>query len=329
MAEAAGTRARFTLRRVVGGDKTFGDEIREGLTAVQKSIPPRYFYDDLGSALFEAICNVPEYYPTKAELELLRRNGREIAAAAGDVSRIIELGSGSARKTRLLLDEIVTREIEYVPVDIDPHVLEKSGRELLAEYPPLRVSAICSDFTRPSRALADAVGTGRTFVLFLGSTIGNFTPRESAALLRDVRRVLRPGDAFLLGCDLKKRKEILDAAYNDALGVTAAFNLNLLQRINRDLDGHFDLHAFGHRAFYDEERGRIEMHLVSLREQSVHIDALNLEAAFDEGETIHTENSYKYDDADVAKMAADSGFEIVGKWMDTRGWFADVLMRAR
>jgi L-histidine Nalpha-methyltransferase len=328
---STGTRVRFTLRRVVASDRTFGDEVRAGLTAVQKFVPPRYFYDDLGSSLFEAICNLPEYYPTRAETELLRRHARDIATAAGQVSRIIELGSGAARKTRLLIDEIAGTgdELEYVPIDIDPHILETSGRELVADYPHLRVNAICSDFTRPSRALEDATHNGRTLVLFLGSTIGNYPPREATALLRDVRRVLQPGDGFLLGADLKKSNELLEPAYNDALGVTAAFNLNMLQRINRELGGHFDLTAFAHHAFYDRGLGRIEMHLVSLREQSVPIDTLSLETAFDEGETIHTESSYKYDDEDLRRLAADSGFEISGRWTDSRGWFADVLLTPR
>lgn len=331
MAEAAGTRTRLTLRRVAASDRTFAGDIRQGMTAVQKFIPPRYFYDDLGSSLFDAICNLPEYYVTRAETELLRRHARDIAAAAGKVDRIVELGSGSARKTRLLLEEMTgdAHEIEYVPIDIDPHMLEKSGRELLSDYPPLRVSAVCSDFTRPSRALAEVGDDGRTLMLFLGSTIGNFQPREARALLRDVRRVLKPGDGFLLGADLKKSPDILNTAYNDALGITAAFNLNLLQRINRELGGHFDLRAFSHHAFYDADQGRIEMHLVSLREQSVHVDALNLEVAFDEGETIHTENSYKYDDEDLAQMAADSNFEIKGRWTDSRGWFVEVLLSPR
>ena len=322
---------RFTLRRVAAGDRTFGDDVRTGLTAVQKSIPPRYFYDDLGSSLFDAICNLPEYYPTRVESELLRRHAHDIVASVSDVDRVVELGSGSAIKTRLLLDEIVrgNRQVEYVPVDIDPHVLEKSGRELLAEYSGLRVSAVCSDFTRPAQALRDVIGDGRTLVLFLGSTIGNFQPREAAALIRDVRRLLRPGDSFLLGADLKKPKDVLEAAYNDSLGVTAAFNLNLLLRINRELGGRFDLRSFSHRSFYDERQGRIEMHLVSLREQSVHIDALNLEVAFSEGETIHTENSHKYDDAALAQMAADSGFEVAGRWSDSQNWFADVLLKPR
>jgi L-histidine N-alpha-methyltransferase len=324
-------RARFTLRRVAAGDRTFGDDVRAGLTAVQKTLPPRYFYDDLGSSLFDAICNLPEYYPTRAETELLRRHARDIVATVSNVDRVVELGSGTARKTRLLLDEITTgnRHLEYVPVDIDPHVLEKSGRELLAEYGTLRVHAVCSDFTRPAHALREAIAEGRTMVMFLGSTIGNFQPRDAVALLRDVRRMLRPGDSFLLGADLKKPKDILEAAYNDSLGVTAAFNLNLLLRINRELGARFDLRSFGHRSFYDEGQSRIEMHLVSLREQSVHIDALNLEVAFSEGETIHTENSYKYDDDALAQMAADSGFEMAGRWADSQNWFADVLLKPR
>lgn len=324
-------RTRFTLRRVAAGDRTFGDDVRAGLTAVQKSVPPRYFYDDLGSSLFDAICNLPEYYPTRIESEILRRYGRDIAARIANVDRVVELGSGSAKKTRLLLDEIArgNREVEYVPVDIDPHILEKSGRELLAEYENLRVHAVCSDFTRPGHALRDVMAGGRTLVVFLGSTIGNFQPREAAALIRDVRRLLQPGDSFLVGADLKKPKTILEAAYNDSLGVTAAFNLNLLLRINRELGGRFDPASFAHRSFYDEQKGRVEMHLVSLREQTVPVDALHLEVAFSEGETIHTENSHKYDDAGIAQMAADSGFEVAGFWTDAKRWFADVLLNPR
>src|SRR5438876_7778849 len=187
---SVGTRARFSLQRVTASDRSFGDEVRAGLTAVQKSIPPRYFYDDIGSALFEAICFLPEYYVTRAETELLRRHAREIINNAGGVSRIVELGSGNARKTRLLLDEL-PGEIEYIPIDIDAHVLEKSGRELLAEYPTLRVSAICSEFAPPSRALGDAISAGRTLAIFLGSTIGNFEPRRANALLRDLRIILK------------------------------------------------------------------------------------------------------------------------------------------
>jgi L-histidine Nalpha-methyltransferase len=320
---------RFTLHRVATAGRSYRDDVRDGLTAVRKSIPSRYFYDDLGSSLFEAICNLPEYYVTGAETELLRRHAADIAGASDAPPRIIELGSGNARKTRLLLDAIVRdgAEVEYVPVDIDPNMLEKSGRELLVEYPSLHVTAVCADFTQPSRALAALSGRGRTLALFLGSTIGNFQPGPAAALLRDLKRILQPGDSILLGADLKKPNDVLHAAYNDALGVTAAFNLNVLLRINRELGGHFDLSAFAHRAFYDADQGRIEMHLVSLREQSVVIESLGTQISFTEGETIHTENSYKYDDADLTRMAADAGLVIEERWTDSQNWFADILLR--
>jgi L-histidine Nalpha-methyltransferase len=320
---------RFTLRRVATAGRSYPDDVRDCLTAVRKSLPSRYFYDDLGSSLFEAICNLPEYYVTKAETELLRRHAMDIAGAAGDVARIIELGSGNARKTRLLLDAVAPKraDLEYVPVDIDPHMLEKSGRELLVDYPSMRVTAVCADFTQPSRALASLTGRVRTLALFLGSTIGNFQPGPAAALLRDLKRVLQPGDSILLGADLKKGGDVLHAAYNDALGVTAAFNLNMLQRINRELGGHFDLSAFAHRAFYDANQGRIEMHLVSLREQSVIIESLGTQVSFTEGETIHTENSYKYDDSDLTRLAADAGLQVAERFTDSQRWFADILLR--
>ncbi|HUP48223.1 MAG TPA: L-histidine N(alpha)-methyltransferase [Thermoanaerobaculia bacterium] len=330
MPEAAGA-PRFSLRRESNRGPQFADEVRAGLSAVTKSIPPRYFYDELGSALFGAICHLPEYYLTRAETEILTAHRREIAAQLGAVSRLVELGSGDARKTRLLLDQLAAAgELEYIPIDIDVSLLQRTGRELLAEYPALTVTAAASDFRRPSRALAEILTPGRrTAVLFLGSTIGNLDRAESVAMLRDVRSVLSHGDPMLIGADLRKAKAVLDAAYDDSLRVTAAFNLNLLQRINRELGGHFDLRSFAHQAFYDEERGRVEMHLVSLREQSVRIDALAMEIAFQEGESIHTENSYKYDEGLIGEMAAESGFEPVRHWTDGRGWFGEFLLAAR
>jgi L-histidine Nalpha-methyltransferase len=231
----------------------------------------------------------------------------------------------------VFLDDLTERQpdLEYVPVDVDDETLERVGRDLLLEYAQLRVLAVASDFTRPSIPLgALSPSRSRTVVLFLGSTIGNLDPEAAVEMLRDLRSALSPGDALFLGADQRKPKSILEPAYDDPLGVTAAFNLNLLVRINRELGGHFDLTAFRHRAFYDEELGRIEMHLVSLREQSVRIDALNLEVAFDESETIHTESSYKYDAATLAALAEGSGFTIEKTWTDERGWFADTLMVA-
>ncbi len=334
MADSAAThlRDRFKLRRTADEGSGLAADVRAGLSAVRKSIPPRYFYDDLGSALFEAITHLPEYYVTRAEVEILAGYRREITAALGPIVQVIELGSGNGRKTRILLREIVRndRAVEYVPVDVDISMLQKAGIDLLAEYPTLTVTAVSSDFRRPSRAIREAVTrTGRTAVFFLGSTIGNLDADESVVMLRDVKTLLQPGDLLLLGVDLKKSKPMLDAAYNDILGITAAFNLNLLQRVNRELGGRFDLRSFGHRAFYDQKLSRIEMHLVSLREQSVLIDRLGIEVAFDEGETIHTENSYKYDDESVTALARQSGFEIVQRWTDSNEWFAEFLMVAR
>ncbi|HEU4886758.1 MAG TPA: L-histidine N(alpha)-methyltransferase [Thermoanaerobaculia bacterium] len=310
--------------------KDFQRDVREGLTAPRKWLPPRWFYDALGSALFDAICFLPEYYVMRAEADLLTTFRDEIVDAFGTNVRLVELGSGAARKTRILLDVLTKRqaEVEYVPVDVDAGMLERVAHELTNEYTNVRVRPVPSDFTRPSVALQAAGATdARTIVLFLGSTIGNLDPDAAVAMLRDLRNGLQPGDALFLGADLRKSRDILEPAYDDPLGVTAAFNLNLLVRINRELGGHFALDTFRHRAFYDEGHGRIEMHLVSTRAQRVRIDALDLEIAFDEGETIHTESSYKHNDSTLGALAEASGFTIERRWTDSRGWFADVLMR--
>ena len=311
----------------VHGGPSFAADVAAGLSGRRKSIPPRYFYDAVGSALFEAICELPQYYLTRAETEILTTHRREIAAALGNPARLIELGSGSSRKTRLLLDELPT--LEYVPVDIDAAMLERAAAELRAVYPALTVTPVAGDLLRPSLAFRDLPhARGRVAVLFLGSTIGNLDDDEALELLRDARTALQPGDVLLLGADLRKSKSILDAAYDDPLGVTAAFNLNLLQRINRELGGRFDLASFRHRAFYDEEKGRIEMHLVSLCRQTVRIDGLGLELMFDEGETIHTENSQKYDDETIGALARESGFAVANCWKDSRRYFADYALSA-
>lgn len=331
------TNSRFMLVQPASpAVEDFGHDVREGLTTTRKWLSPRWFYDALGSALFDAICFLPEYYVMRAEAEVLTSYRDEIVEAFGapdhpDI-RLVELGSGAARKTRILLDALTQRQavVEYVPVDVDARMLEQSGRELLNEYANLRVLAVCSDFTRPSVPLAAATRgpDTRTVVLFLGSTIGNLDPDAAVAMLRDLRGGLNPGDALFLGADLRKSRDVLEPAYDDPLGVTAAFNLNLLGRINRELGGHFPLDAFRHRAFYDDVYGRIEMHLVSTRAQTVRIDALELEIAFEAGETIHTESSYKHDATTLATLAAASGFTIEKRWTDSRAWFADVLMVA-
>ncbi|MEA2570502.1 MAG: L-histidine Nalpha-methyltransferase [Acidobacteriota bacterium] len=304
----------------------FADDVRHGLTAERRFLLPQYFYDALGSALFTAICELPEYYVTRAETEILNAHAAEIAEAFQPPVRLVELGAGSGRKTRILIEALLERqpELEYAPLDIDPHILELSARELTNTYERLRVTPLVGDFHDPREALVSSAD--RTVVLFLGSTIGNLDPDEAASLLTNVRGALRSGDALFLGADLRKPLDVLIPAYDDPLGVTAAFNKNVLARINRELGANFDLSQFAHRAIYDEQLGRIEMHLVSLAAQRVHIDALDLDVDFAEGETIHTENSHKYDEAALRSLAARGGFDVTKIWKDSRGWFADLLL---
>jgi dimethylhistidine N-methyltransferase len=309
----------------------FAEDVRRGLSATPKFLLPHYFYDALGSALFNAICELPEYYVTRAETEILTRRAPEIAAAFGKPARLVELGSGSARKSRLLIEALLAQqdELEYMPVDVDAGILESSSRALLDEFAELTIHAVCADFRDPLTALAD-IGPDdglRTIVLFLGSSIGNLDFHAAVSMLASLRTLLAPGDAIFLGADLKKSKAILEPAYDDALGVTAAFNLNLLGRINRELGGHFDLAAFAHRAVYNQTEGRIEMYLVSRRAQTVRVGTDTF--AFAEGESIHTENSYKYDDATLEALAAAAGYRIEQRWTDASGWFADLLMVVR
>jgi len=305
------------------------DDVRRGLTAPRKFLLPQYFYDALGSALFSAICELPEYYVTRAETEILTSRSEEIVESFSPPVRLVELGSGSGKKTRILIEALLARqpELQYAPVDIDPHVLELSARELTTAYPRLRVTPLVGDFRNPDRNTL--AGDLRTIVLFLGSTIGNLDPDEAAAMLTNVRAALRPDDALFLGADLRKPADVLIPAYDDPLGVTAAFNKNILGRINRELGANFDLATFEHRALWDEERGRIEMHLVSTIAQTVHIDALNLNVEFTAGESIHTENSHKYDAESLRALAARGGFEVAKMWTDSRGWFADLLLTRR
>lgn len=318
-----GESGRFTMHQAAQ-PRSFADEVRSGLAQPRKQLKPWYFYDALGSALFSAICELPEYYVTRAETEILTRHAAEIAQALGETDRLIEFGPGDGRKTKLILDR-VDKALTYVPVDIDASALESLARGLLLRYPRLRIEAVCGDY-RDASSLLDR--GGRTAVLFLGSSIGNLDLQSGAAMLRDVRRTLDPGDAFILGADLRKPKEIVEPAYDDALGVTASFNKNLLSRINRELGGNFDLSKFDHRAFFNEQESRIEMHLVSRERHPVRIESLNMDLSFQAGETIHTENSYKYRESDLKQLAAEGGFAIETIWTDARRWFADVLMRA-
>ena len=326
---------RFSLRRAPEERvrRTFAEDVRAGLTAHPKILYPKYFYDELGSRLFEAITALPEYYPTRAEAEILRGHAGEIAGfLKGGPVRLVELGSGDGQKTRLLIEALLGRQgsLEYLPVDISEAAVEASAQVLLAAYPDLRVTAYVGEYHQALRALREQPSEtpGRTLVLFLGSTLGNLDPEDRPPLLRDVRGLLAPGEAFLLGVDLKKSEDVLIPAYDDPLGVTAAFNLNLLGRINRELGGQFDLSSFRHRVVYNREAGRIEMHLESRRAQTVAIRALGIDVSFEEGETIHTESSYKFDVAQVAALARETGFELRRTWTDSEGRFASNLLVA-
>ncbi|MDQ6800302.1 MAG: L-histidine N(alpha)-methyltransferase [Acidobacteriota bacterium] len=327
MSERAAAREVFTFQQVAMR-RSFADDVRDGLQKPQKELPPWYFYDSLGSALFSAICELPEYTITRAESEIFRRHSAAIARAFRSPERIVELGSGDARKTRQLLDAVIARQprLTFVPIDVDGALLESTGRDLLVRFPSLRVDAICADY----RDIASLITPGPpTVVLFIGSSIGNLDPDAAAATLGEIRRILGRGDSLFLGADLQKPKEVVEPAYNDALGVTAAFNLNLLARINRELGGHFDLSKFAHRAFLNEEKSRIEMHCISLQRQSVPIDGLQLQVSMEKSETIHTENSYKYAESDLELLARDAGFEVEERWSDSASGFVDLLMVAR
>ena len=327
---------RLTIHRLaLGGDSNaFARDVRAGLTATRKSIPPKYFYDELGSRLFEAICYLPEYYLTRAESEILQKHADQIVSSVEGPFRLLELGSGSSEKTRYLIEAVLRKqpELHYLPVDISDSSLELASQRLLRLYPGLRITAFAADYFTALQALAKRVPAAsdrRTVALFLGSNIGNFGRDESREFLRAVRRLLHPEDALLLGADLKKTPEVLMPAYDDALGVTAAFNLNLLARINRELDGNFDVKKFQHSAVYNEELGRIEIHLVSLQPQVVRIRAIDLEVAFRKGETIRTENSHKFDIEQLSVIARDTGFSLSKTWFDDAGLFSFNLFVAQ
>lgn len=324
---------RLTIHNLVREEEsaTFAEDVRAGLSAASKRLFPKYFYDELGSQLFDAICLLPEYYLTRAENEILTRHADEIIKEVGDHQlSLIEMGSGSALKTRLIIEALLKRQTEllYTPVDISLSALETSSRVLLQSYPHLRINAYASDYYDALDALSKQKERGHSLALFLGSNIGNFDYEEAHTFLRAMRTTLRAGDALLLGADLRKRPEILEAAYDDALGVTAAFNLNLLVRINRDFDADFNVRAFRHQAVYNEELGRVEVYIVSLRQQTVSIPKLGMEIQFNEGERIHTENSYKYDLAGLSQLATATGYTRARTWLDEREQFSSNLFMA-
>lgn len=300
-----------------GREDEFANAVREGLTASPKHLAPKFFYDELGSHLFEAICLLPEYYLTRAESEILSRFAGEIVGRFHGAVSLVELGSGSAVKSRYLIRALLDRQarLHYQPIDISPTMLGESAAALLTEFAGLQITAIAADYTELLSLSSRSAGE-RRLALFLGSNVGNYDPAEARVLIARLRSALEPGDAFLIGADLRKSAAILEAAYDDSLGVTASFNLNVLQRINRELGGEFDLRLFAHRSRFNEMAGRIEMHLVSRTAQTVRIPPLNLTLDFAAGETIHTENSYKYELDDLSVLAAETGFRVAQSWFD-------------
>jgi dimethylhistidine N-methyltransferase len=317
-----------------GAEESLAEEVRRGLTEEPKSLSPKYLYDALGSILFDAISMLPEYYLTRTEAELLELHGEAIAEFLPCPLRLVELGSGTSTKTKRILDVLLQRqgELHYLPIDVSASILERSSHELLNAFPGLSITAFAADYTRALRFLAGEAEPApegvRTAVIFLGSSIGNLTDEAATALLRRIRAILNPGDAFLLGADLKKDRSILQAAYDDALGVTAAFNRNLLVRINRELGGEFDVPRFAHRAIYNDERSRMEMHLESLEAQQVRIRDLDLTVSFAPGETIHTESSHKYDRDQLTALATATGFRLAHSWHDPQHRFSENLLLA-
>jgi L-histidine Nalpha-methyltransferase len=307
--------ARFSLERVFDPlrDSTLADDVRRGLRARRKRLPPKHFYDEAGSLLFDRICELPEYYLTRSEERLLRSSAREIVALARP-SDLVELGSGAARKTTLLLDaaEALDMAPRYHPLDVCEPMLRASAEGLLARYPWLEVHAVVADYERHLDALPDGE---RRLVAFLGSTVGNFVPKRAVEFLAEVGARLRPGEHFLLGADLVKEVAVLEAAYDDQEGVTAEFNRNVLKVINRELGGDFDPAAFDHVAFFDRRKRQIEMHLRARRPQRVTLASLGMMVPFAAGETVHTEVSRKFRRQDLEALCRRAGFE-------PRRWFA-------
>ena len=322
---------RFTLLGLPAESRLakFADDVGKGLTATPKQLPCCYFYDRLGSLLFEAICEVPEYYLTRVETAILQTQAEEIAALFSDATDLIELGSGSAAKTRLLIEAFLRRHPKqrYVPLDICRTVLEESSLDLLGTFPTLEILAIAAEYREGLKHL-QTLSAGPKLMLWLGSNIGNLERTAAAGFLAQIRQFLAPSDRLLIGIDLRKDRAALLAAYNDACGVTAAFNRNLLLRINRELGGQFDPSTFEHRARYDEELGRIEMHLISAASQKVPIERLGITVSLKAGEPIHTENCYKYSHKEIEALALAAGLCCEKVWLDPERQFAVTLFQA-
>lgn len=347
------TKIIFNIDNQISLQDQFTTDVREGLTAPRKYLKPMYFYDEIGSKLFEQICVQPEYYITRIETELLERYSDVVARmydSSKELINIIELGSGSSIKTRILLYHFLKKRkiknVHYFPIDISPSILQETAFNLSYEFSKsLHLNAICSDYLNGTKKADELIVGGlsaskeghnrtipilktRKLIVFLGSSIGNMELEDTKLFLRSIRNKIRKNDLLLVSFDLRKHNEILNTAYNDKSGITAKFNLNLLARINRELSGMFNLGQFQHHAFYNEIENRIEMHLISKSEQHVYVDKLGKTFYFKKGETIHTENSYKYSLKQIQCLAQDTGFELKKNFTDKRKWFDLALFSA-
>jgi L-histidine Nalpha-methyltransferase len=316
----------LTFHDLAPGEESFRDAVLNGLGCARRAIPCKFFYDERGSALFEAICRLPEYYLTRTEIAILEENAIEIVEQMGRHCRLIEFGSGASTKVRILL-QALDHPAAYVPVDISRERLRDAAASLAEDFPALPVVAVCADYTRPF-PMPTLPGPGAKRVgFFPGSTIGNFEPDAAVAFLANYARILGPGGEILIGVDLKKDPEILNAAYNDRAGITEQFNLNLFERINRELDGDLDIGRFEHVAFYNEIEGRVEIYIRSLANQEAWIAGKPI--LFARGELIHTEYSYKYSVPEFRALAARAGFRPVDTWTDPEELFSVHYFRLR
>lgn len=305
-----------------------GKDVVWGLTQPQKSLPPRYFYDDEGSQLFEQICELPEYYPTRTEAWILQQYAPEIAQMTG-ICELVELGSGSSTKTRLLLNayQQLGYPLRYIPIDVSAGILEASAKQLLADYPTLKIDGLVSTYELALQKLMPTPLSSR-MMSFLGSTLGNFNSVECDRFFAQVTSALEPGDYFLLGIDLQKPKDILEAAYNDAQGVTAEFDLNMLRHLNWRFGGNFDLSLFEHQAIYNTATAQIEMYLICQRSHVVRLEALDLIVEFARGETILTEISRKFDLKEMSEYLAKQRLQLRQSWTDPQQWFGLLLCQS-
>lgn len=301
------------------GQATMLEEVQEGLSRARKRLPSKYFYDARGSQLFDQICELPEYYPTRTELAIMRQHVWEMALLIGERALLVELGSGSSLKTHSLLEKL-RDPLAYVPVDISREHLAAAAQRLSERFPSLNILPVCADFMRPFVLPETTEPPARAVVYFPGSTIGNFDPDTAQGLMRQIAQTVGRGGGLLIGVDVKKPVDRLEAAYNDAQGVTAAFNLNLLAHLNAELGADFDLDGFEHHAGYNDALGRMEMHLRSLRAQVVTVGGRRFE--FAEGESVHTENSYKYAPEEFEALASGAGFALERIWQDPEQLFS-------